>query len=99
MAMLVNIYGKLREMSLLGHVSVKLRDIDVNSHQYNSRKKELKRLGEWTAADEAKGYLDNTRKAGFIVRSVMDEAELLEAEHARGGQNEFNHALLKYDAR
>ena len=99
MAMLVNIYGKLREMSMLGHVSVKLRDIDVNSHQYNSRKKELKRLGEWTEADEAKGYLDTTRKAGFIVRCVMDEAELLEAEHARGVANEFNHALLAYDAR
>lgn len=99
MAMLVNIYGKLRDMSLLGHVSVKLRDIDVNSHQYNSRKKEMKRLGEWTAADEAKGYLDSTRNAGFIVRCVMDEAELFEAEHARGAENEFGHELLAYDAR
>ncbi|KAK1738261.1 hypothetical protein QTG54_010930 [Skeletonema marinoi] len=99
MAMLVNIYGKLREMSLLGHVSVKLRDIDVNSHQYNSRKKEMKRLGEWTAADEAKGYLDTTRNAGFIVRAVMDEHELFEAEHARGANSEINHALLAYDAR
>ncbi len=99
MAMLVNIYGKLREMSLLGHVSVKLRDIDVNSHQYNSRKKEMKRLGEWTVADDAKGYLDSTRNAGFIVRCVMDEAELFEAEHARGAENEFSHALLAYDAR
>ncbi len=99
MAMLVSIYGKLREMSLLGHVSVKLRDIDVNSHQYNSRKNEMKRLGEWTAADEAKGYLDSTRNAGFIVRCVMDEAELFEAEHARGAGNEFSHALLEYDAR
>jgi len=98
MAMLVNIYGKLREMSLLGHVSVKLRDIDVNSHQYNSRKKEIKRLGEWTAADEAKGYLDTTRNAGFIVRAVMDEHELFEAEHARGANSEINHALLAYDA-
>eukprot|EP00984_Skeletonema_dohrnii_P003815 scaffold1311_cov140-Skeletonema_dohrnii-CCMP3373.AAC.2 len=98
MAMLVNIYGKLREMSLLGHVSVKLRDIDVNSHQYNSRKKEMKRLGEWTAADEAKGYLDTTRNAGFIVRAVMDEHELFEAEHARGANSEINHALLAYDA-
>ncbi len=99
MAMLVNIYGKLREMSLLGHVSVKLRDIDVNSHQYNSRKKEMKRLGEWTAVDEAKGYLDSTINAGFIVRCVMEEAELFEAEHTRGAENEFSHALLEYDAR
>jgi hypothetical protein len=99
MAMLVNIYSKLREMSLLGHVSVKLRDIDVNSHQYNSRKKELKRLGHWTAADEAKGYLDSTRKAGFIVRAVMDEHELFEADHARGADNDIKHALLAYDAR
>jgi hypothetical protein len=99
MAMLVNIYGKLREMSLLGHVSVKLRDIDVNSHQYNSRKKELKRLGRWTAADEAKGYLDTTRKAGFIVRTVMDEHELFEADHARGADSDIKHALLAYDAR
>ena len=99
MAMLVNIYGKLREMSLLGHVSVKLRDIDVNSHQYNSRKKELKRLGRWTAADEAKGYLDTTRKAGFIVRAVMDEHELFEADHARGANNDINQSLLTYDAR
>lgn len=99
MAMLVNIYGKLREMSLLGHVSVKLRDIDVNSHQYNSRKKELKRLELWTAADEAKGYLDTTRNAGFIVRTVMDEHELFEAEHARGADNGANQAFLAYDAR
>jgi hypothetical protein len=99
MAMLINIYSKLREMSLLGHVSVKLRDIDVNSHQYNSRKKELKRLGHWTAADEAKGYLDSTRKAGFIVRAVMDEHELFEADHARGADNDIKHALLAYDAR
>jgi len=99
MAMLVNIYGKLREMSLLGHVSVKLRDIDVNSHQYNSRKKELKRLELWSAADEAKGYLDTTRNAGFIVRTVMDEHELFEAEHARGAANGANQAFLAYDAR
>lgn len=86
-------------MSLLGHVSVKLRDIDVTSHQYNSRKKELKRLKCWTAADEAKGYLDRTRKAGFIVRSVMDEHDLFEAEYARGGENEVKRAHLAYDAR
>ena len=99
MAMLVNIYGKLREMSLLGHVSVKLRDIDVNSHQYNSRKKELKRLELWSAADDAKGYLDTTRNAGFIVRTVMDEHELFEEEHARGAANGANQAFLAYDAR
>ena len=99
MAMLVNIYGKLRELSLLGHVSVKLRDIDVNSHQHNSRKKELKRLGCWTEVDEAKKMLDTTRTAGFIVRTVMDETELFEADHARGADNGIKHTLLAYDAR
>ena len=39
LAMLVNIYGKLRKMSILGHASVRVADIDVNSHQSLARKK------------------------------------------------------------
>ena len=41
MALLVNVYAKLRELSTLGHASVKLIDIDVNSHQSAARKKEM----------------------------------------------------------
>ena len=57
MAMLCSVYGKLREMSILGHASVKFVDIDVNSHQRISRLKEMKRRGlfEQLAKEEKKG--------------------------------------------
>lgn len=57
MAMLCSVYGKLREMSVLGHASVKFVDIDVNSHQRISRLKEMKRRGllEQLAKEEKKG--------------------------------------------
>eukprot|EP00984_Skeletonema_dohrnii_P023279 scaffold12355_cov105-Skeletonema_dohrnii-CCMP3373.AAC.2 len=77
--MLVNIYGRLREMSLLGHASVRLRDIDVNSHQRNSRMKGLKRLKLLKPEDENKGYLETTLTAGFIVRAAIDEYEMFES--------------------
>ena len=41
-ALLAGVYGRLRELSLLGLVHVKLVDIDVNSHQALARKKEMK---------------------------------------------------------
>mmetsp|Transcript_5502 Transcript_5502/g.13784 ORF Transcript_5502/g.13784 Transcript_5502/m.13784 type:complete len:1381 (-) Transcript_5502:188-4330(-) len=77
MAMLVNVYAKLRELSMLGHASVKLQDIDVNSHQSLARKKELKRLGLSKTEDEP--YLESTKTAGAVVRTVLDEYEMFEA--------------------
>ena len=50
--MLALLYRKLREMSLLGHVSVKLRDIDVNSYQAISRQKESLRRGLMTEEEK-----------------------------------------------
>lgn len=67
MAMLVNVYAQLRELSMLGLASVKLVDIDVTSHQSISRKKEMKRrLGVLEEDDDS--YLAHTKTAGAIVR-------------------------------
>ncbi len=98
--MLVNIYGRLREMSLLGHASVMLRDIDVNSHQRNSRMKELRRLKLLKPEDENKGYLDTTLTAGYIVRAAIDEYEILESSPItdNGALSQVKKASLEYDA-
>lgn len=96
MALLVSAYGKLRELSLLGHTSVKLIDIDVNSHQRNARRKEMLRRGMTLPQDDP--YLMNTKTAGSIVLNVLDEYELSKAEYLRGAGN-INRAVLNYDAR
>ena len=96
MALLVSAYGKLRELSLLGHTSVKLIDIDVNSHQRNARRKEMLRRGMTLPQDDP--YLKNTKTAGSIVLNVLDEYELSKAEYLRGAGN-INRAVLNYDAR
>jgi len=98
--MLVNIYGRLREMSLLGHASVRLRDIDVNSHQRNSRMKELKRLNLLKPEDENKGYLETTMTAGYIVRAAIDEYEMFESTSCieNGALCQVKKACMEYDA-
>ena len=98
MTMIVSLYGKLREMSLLGYASVKFVDIDVNSHQSLARKKEMKRLG--LPCLDSDLYLDNTREAEFIVRAVLDEYEMFEMslELAKSlKQNSLSHMV--HDAR
>jgi len=100
MAMLVNVYSKLRELSMLGHASVKLVDIDVNSHQSAARKKEMKRLGLLESNEDL--YLGNTKTAGAIVRTVLDEYQMFEAsnELTSGAAvfNQANRAAMAYDA-
>lgn len=98
--MLVNIYGRLREMSMLGHASVKLRDIDVNSHQRNSRLKELRRLHLLKPDDKNKGYLETTLTAGFIVRAAIDEYEMFESSPflENGALSTVKKASMEYDA-
>ena len=96
--MLVNIYGRLREMSLLGHASVMLRDIDVNSHQRNSRMKELRRLQLLNPEEENKGYLETTLTAGYIVRAAIDEYEILDSSPVNGALSHVKKASLEYDA-
>lgn len=98
--MLVNIYGRLREMSMLGHASVKLRDIDVNSHQRNSRLKELRRLHLLKPKDKNKGYLETTLTAGFIVRAAIDEYEMFESCSLleNGALSTVKKASMEYDA-
>lgn len=98
MAMLVIIYGKLREMSLLGHASVKLIDIDVNSHQNLARKKELKRLGLLNPKNDSDLYLDNTRPAEFVVRSVLDEYSQFEMSQEIDALNQVKTTNAVYDA-
>jgi hypothetical protein len=101
MSMLVNVYGKLREMSILGHASVKLKDIDVNSHQRNSRLKEMKRRGmlDELEEEESKGYLDITKTAEFVVRAVLDEYDLLESSNELSPLYSISKANMQYDAR
>jgi len=98
--MLVNIYGRLREMSLLGHASVRLQDIDVNSHQRNSRMKELKRLKLLKPEDENKGYLETTMTAGYIVRAAIDEYKMFESSSCieNGALCQVKKACMEYDA-
>ena len=101
MAMLVNVYGKLREMSILGHASVKFVDLDVNSHQRISRLKEMKRRGmlEELKIEESKGFLDNTKTSEFVVRMVLDEYEMFEASSELSPIYSVSKANMQYDAR
>ena len=101
MSMLVNVYGKLREMSILGHASVKFVDLDVNSHQRISRLKEMKRRGmfEELKAEESRGFLDNTKTSESIVRMVLDEYEMCEASSELSPLYSASKANMQYDAR
>lgn len=94
-------YGKLREMSILGHASVKLIDVDVNSHQRISRLKEMRRRGMFAELEqeESKGYLDTTKTAEFVVRTVLDEYDLLEASSDLSPLYGVSKANMQYDAR
>ena len=97
-SLLCNIYSKLRELSILGHASVKHIDIDVNSHQSLARKKEMIRLG-MLKEDSEDSYLDNTKTAGAIVRWVLDEYELLESSsNFYNGFGKADNAAHMYDA-
>ena len=101
MTMLVNIYGKLRELSILGHASIKLIDVDVNSHQRNSRLKEMRRRGMFAQLEqeESKGYLDTTKTAEFVVRAVLDEYEILESSSDLSPLYAVSKVSMQYDAR
>ena len=99
MAMLALLYRKLREMSLLGHVSVKLRDIDVNSYQAISRQKEMKRRGLMTPEEESKGLLDRTLTSAFIVRTVLDEYQMFKESTDLLSLNPIDQVTADYDAR
>lgn len=99
MAMLINIYGKLREMSILGHASVKFVDVDVNSHQRTSRLKEMKRRGVLTDEEANKGYLETTKTAEFVVRTILDEYEMFEASNELSPLMQSNQTNMQYDAR
>ena len=98
--MLVNIYGMLREMSMLGHASIRLQDFDVNSHQRNSRMKGLKRLNLLKPEEKKKGYLETTLTAGYIVRTALDEYEMFESSpHLEiGALSQLKKASMEYDA-
>jgi len=95
--MLVNIYGRLRELSVLGHTSSKLIDIDCNSHQSLMRNRELKRLGMLKPEDEFRPYVENTRTARFVVQHVLDEYEMLEMANQFSSFS-YGKANLDYDA-
>jgi len=95
-SLLVSVYGKLRELSVLGFASVKLVDIDVNSHQSVARRKEMIRRGMKVSNDDS--YLKNTKTAGAIVRTVLDEYDMSKAQLSRP-LNWSNQAALDYDAR
>jgi len=95
--MLVNIYGRLRELSVLGHTSSKLIDIDCNSHQSLMRNRELKRLGMLKPKDEFRPYVENTRTARFVVQHVLDEYEMLEMANQFSSFS-YGKASLDYDA-
>ena len=99
MAMLALLYRKLREMSLLGHVSVKLRDIDVNSYQAISRQKESLRRGLMTEEEKRKGLLDRTRTASFIIRAVLDECQMFKESTDLLHLNPIDRVTASYDAR
>jgi hypothetical protein len=60
-SMLVYMYSHLRETCLMGHTHVKMKDIDVNSHQ-----------SQYSNGANDK-YLSFTKTAGSIVRVVVDE--------------------------
>ena len=60
-SMLVYMYSHLRETCLMGHTHVKMKDIDVNSHQ-----------SQYFNGTNNK-YLSFTKTAGSIVRVVVDE--------------------------
>ncbi|KAL7547437.1 hypothetical protein ACHAWF_010731 [Thalassiosira exigua] len=82
MAMLVNVYAKLRELSTLGHASVKLAEIDVNSHQSLAKRKEMIRRGLLPEQDSGEPrYFDRTKTAGAVVRTVLDEYEMFQASN------------------
>jgi len=95
-SLLVSVYGKLRELSVLGFASVKLVDIDVNSHQSVARRKEMIRRGMKVSNDDS--YLKKTKTTGAIVRTVLDEYEMSKAQLSRP-LNWSNQAALDYDAR
>ena len=60
-SMLVYMYSHLRETCLMGHTHVKMKDIDVNSHQ-----------SQYFNGTNNK-YLSFAKTAGSIVRVVVDE--------------------------
>jgi len=95
-SLLVSVYGKLRELSVLGFASVKLVDIDVNSHQSVARRKEMIRRGMKVSNDDS--YLKNTKTAGAIVRTVLDEYDMAKAQLSRP-LNWSSQSALDYDAR
>jgi len=95
-SLLVSVYGKLRELSVLGFASVKLVDIDVNSHQSVARRKEMIRRGMKVSNDDS--YLKKTKTTGAIVRTVLDEYEMSKAQLSRP-LNWSTKASLDYDAR
>lgn len=98
MVMLVKLYGKLRELSVLGFTSSKLIDIDVNSHQSLARQKEKKRLG-MKAEDESKPYIDKTRTARFVVQEVLDEYDMFETSNELCAQAYKANIHIDYEAR
>ena len=70
MCLLVNVYSRLRELSVLGHASVKLVDIDVASHQSIARKKAMIEQGLLKPQSEEIRYLETSKPASF-GESVM----------------------------
>ena len=97
LVMLVKLYGKLRELSVLGFTSSKLIDIDVNSHQSLARQKEMKRLG--LRNDESKPYIDNTRTARFVVQHILDEYDMFATSNELCGQTYRANIHIDYEAR
>ena len=95
-SLLVSVYGKLRELSVLGFASVKSVDIDVNSHQSVARRKEMIRRGMKVSNDDS--YLNNTKTAGAIVRTALDEYEMAKTQLSTP-TNWSNQVALDYDAR
>lgn len=65
MCLLVNVYSRLRELSVLGHASVKLVDIDVASHQSIARKKAMIEQGLLKPQSEEVRYLETSKPASF----------------------------------
>ena len=90
---------KLREMSILGHISVKLVDIDVNSHQKIARDKERRRLGLHSAGETSRAYMEHTRTSRFVVQAVLDEYQMIEASNNFYSLNQAQKASMAYDAR
>lgn len=87
LSMLIYMYSRLRENSILGYTKIDFDEVDVNKKEDDGMSK--------------LHYLHNTRSVGFIVRVVIDELEedQMGDEYRHqdifGGNDEYNKNMMK----